>query len=89
MNVTFDKSFIRSVKKNADRALKERIEQLILEVETSDSINKIGNIKKLAGHKTYYRVRIGDFRVGMELQADGDVCFIIVCHRKEIYRYFP
>ena len=43
----------------------------------------------MQGFQTFYRVRLGDYRVGVELQEDNSILFILVAHRKEIYKYFP
>lgn len=43
----------------------------------------------MQGFQSYYRVRIGDYRVGFEILPDESILFILVAHRKEIYRYFP
>ncbi|MBN1768316.1 MAG: type II toxin-antitoxin system RelE/ParE family toxin [Prolixibacteraceae bacterium] len=45
--------------------------------------------KKLQGYKNYYRVRIGNYRLGFELIDGTIVLIILVAHRKEIYRKFP
>ncbi|WP_417909752.1 type II toxin-antitoxin system RelE family toxin [Candidatus Electronema sp. PJ] len=45
-------------------------------------------MKKLKGYDTFYRVRIGDYRIGLKLAEDG-LIFVRCLHRKEIYRYFP
>ena len=48
----------------------------------------IVNLKKLKGFKTAYRIRIGDYRIGVFI--DGDIVeFARVVHRKDIYRLFP
>jgi mRNA interferase RelE/StbE len=44
--------------------------------------------KKLVGTKEYYRMRIGDYRVGFKIDG-STVVFMRVLHRKEIYKYFP
>ncbi|WP_202218315.1 type II toxin-antitoxin system RelE/ParE family toxin [Okeania sp. KiyG1] len=46
------------------------------------------NIKKLKGEEEYYRIRVGDYRLGIKVN-DGIVFFVRILHRKEIYRYFP
>lgn len=52
------------------------------------SIGEIKNIKKLSGYKDYYRIRFGDYRLG--LFCDNETVKVIaIMHRKEIYRYFP
>ncbi|MGA1264796.1 MAG: type II toxin-antitoxin system RelE family toxin, partial [Prochlorothrix sp.] len=52
------------------------------------------NLLKLKGYDTYYRIRVGDYRIGLEVlhQSDSgnlEIVFVRVLHRKEIYRYFP
>ena len=52
------------------------------------SIEKAGNIEQMTGHKNYYKVRFGDFRVGLLKERDT-IEVLRVLHRKEIYKYFP
>ena len=54
----------------------------------SDSIADIPNIKKLSGFKYHYRVRIGDYRIGIMIIND-EVLFERFLHRKDIYKRFP
>ena len=53
-----------------------------------NKLSEITSLEKLAGHKSYFRVRIGTYRMGFELK-DDTVELIAIMHRKEIYRYFP
>ncbi len=46
-------------------------------------------MKKMEGHKKFYRIRIGDYRIGIELEEDTTLRFIIIADRKEIYKKFP
>ncbi len=49
---------------------------------------EIRNVKKLKGFRSAYRVRVGDYRIGVFV--DGNyVDFVRVLHRREIYRFFP
>jgi mRNA interferase RelE/StbE len=89
MKVEFDKSFERSLGKINDRLILKRIEKTILVVENSENLSSIPNIKKLTGFKRYFRLKIGDYRIGIELVDDQCVRFIIVTHRKDIYKQFP
>jgi mRNA interferase RelE/StbE len=61
---------------------------VILTVENATSLSEVPNIKKLYGFKKFYRIRIGDFRIGIELDSDT-VWFITVAERKDIYKKFP
>jgi len=57
-------------------------------LQQAKSINEISNIKKLRGYKTAYRIRIGEYRVGLILEGNT-IKLSRVMNRKEIYRYFP
>ncbi len=89
MNVTFDRSFLKSLDKLADTDVKEKVAALIEQVEAVTSLSEVPHLKKMAGFKTFYRIRLGDYRVGVELEPGATVRFIIVAHRKDIYRIFP
>jgi len=71
-----------------DQALRDRIKSLIADVEAAQNLSELSNFKKLRGGGAYYRVRLGDYRVGIALE-EGAVIFVRVLHRREVYRYFP
>jgi mRNA interferase RelE/StbE len=88
MNVEFRKSFEKDISKIRDVELLQRIKGVIEEVESLDSLTDLSNVKKLKAEGDYYRIRVGDYRIGLSLNEDV-VTFVRVLHRKEIYRYFP
>jgi mRNA interferase RelE/StbE len=51
-------------------------------------LGEIAHVKKLKGSEGYYRIRIGNYRVGI-IAADGTVIFVRFLYRRNIYRYFP
>ena len=69
--------------------LKKRIGEIIVTAEKANSIHSILNLKKMEGFKNYYRIRAGDYRIGVELENDSTLRFIIVADRKDIYKKFP
>ncbi len=83
MTVEFDKSFGKAV------TLLKRIQKSIENIESATSLDSILKCKKLIGHKTFYRVRIGDYRLGFESIRPGTVRLITFAHRKDIYKVFP
>lgn len=89
MEVVFDRSFLKAITKLKDKELKLRIEKLIVEVEQADTLADIKHLKKMEGFKTFYRIRVGDYRVGIELESKKLVRFITIAHRKDIYSIFP
>jgi mRNA interferase RelE/StbE len=49
----------------------------------------ITNLKKMKGFKAFYRIKLGDYRIGFELINKNTVYFVAVSHRKDIYKTFP
>jgi mRNA interferase RelE/StbE len=88
MKVEFRKSFEKDLRKIKDTELLQRIQSIVEEVENIDSLMGLINIKKLKAEGDFYRIRIGNYRVGLSLNNET-VIFVCVLHRKEIYRYFP
>lgn len=88
MKVIFDKSFSKSIEKLGNKQIKDKIKDSIIKLENSTLLEEIPTIKKLSGHKSFYRIKIGDYRIGFELE---DMCIrlITVAHRKDIYKRFP
>ena len=89
MEIVFDRSFSKSLNKLTDKEIKNKIEQVIFEVEAANSLSDVANVKKMQGFKAFYRIRIGDYRMGVELEDTMTLRFIIVLHRKDIYKKFP
>jgi mRNA interferase RelE/StbE len=90
MIVEFDKSFEKSLNKVHDNTILRRLKRIIIQIENSPSLSPIPNLIKLTGYSSYYRIRIGDYRIGIELINTNTVRFvIIVAHRKNIYKIFP
>ena len=89
MNLLFDESFEKSVKKLKDKKVKIRVIDLIETFQEAENIAEVPNIKKMQGFQSFYRVRLGDYRVGFELLEDNIVYLILIAHRKDIYKYFP
>lgn len=88
MKVSFEASFARDLKKIKNKALLQSIEQTITEVKAATTLTEIKSLGKLRGYPTFFRIRIGDYRIGLEVLND-EIIFVRVLHRKEIYRYFP
>ncbi len=88
MKVSFSKSFEKQYDKISDAAAKNAISNAIRKIIEVVTLKEIPDIKKLKGHKTAYRVRAGDYRIGFYFEA-GEVFISAVAHRKDIYKFFP
>jgi mRNA interferase RelE/StbE len=88
MVVEFLARFSKDIDSINQKSIKNNLIKVILSFETANSLNDISNLKKLSGHKSAYRVRIGDYRVGIFI--DGNKAqFARIVHRKDIYKVFP
>ncbi len=89
MTVEFDKSFERSLRRIHSQAVLSRLKQIVLQIETTSFLSEIPNIKKLTGFSNYYRIRVGDYRIGFEVVDATTIRFILIAHRRDIYKLFP
>lgn len=88
MKVAFRASFDTDLSSIRDVALLRRIGKAIEQVETARTFQQIPNLKRLEATGKYYRIRVGDYRLGFVFDR-GVVTFVRCLARKEIYRYFP
>lgn len=88
MKISFKASFARDLKGVKDKKLLERVEQAIYEIKIATALNQINNLIKMRGYPTFFRIRIGDYRIGIKV-TDDEITFVRILHRKGIYKYFP
>ncbi|MFN8349028.1 MAG: type II toxin-antitoxin system RelE/ParE family toxin [Spirosomataceae bacterium] len=88
MKVEFKDSFLKQLQKLKDKTLQDAIYKVIISVEHTQNIEEIPKIKKLTGYTSYYRIRVGDYRIGINLIEDT-IYFVSFDHRKDIYKHFP
>jgi mRNA interferase RelE/StbE len=88
VKLAFEARFARDLKRIRDKQLLQRVQQAIESLKEAATIDTVPGIKKIQGYDTLYRLRLGDYRIGMEVINDR-VIFVRLLHRKEIYRYFP
>jgi mRNA interferase RelE/StbE len=88
MKAAFLASFLSDVKKVRDGQVRRAVAGAIENVEQAADIEDIRSLKRLSGQRNYYRIRIGDWRIGVRIEAD-EVTFVRCLHRREVYRFFP
>lgn len=85
-------AYLKKFSKDLDKIKKPKDLQAILEiiehVKEVDQITEVAGIKKLTGYDDAFRIRSGDYRIGVFV-SDELVEFARVAHRKEIYKIFP
>ena len=88
MELEFRDSFLKDVKHIKEKRVKKKIVGMVTEARAALALSDIRNVKKMEGSENYYRIRMGDYRIGVKLQ-DKTLVFLRCLHRKDIYRYFP
>jgi len=89
MKILIDKSFVKDVDKVTDKKLLRNLNKLIIELENSNSLIELPNVKKIKGYDSFFRIRIGNYRLGLEEISGKGICLTRFLHRKDIYKYFP
>jgi len=88
MQVDFTKRFSRQLDRERNEALRDKLRRVVSTVMDAAAVQDIPGLKKLKGHPSAYRIRLGDYRVGLFIE-DGRALFAAFEHRKEIYNSFP
>ncbi|MBI4945138.1 MAG: type II toxin-antitoxin system RelE/ParE family toxin [Bacteroidetes bacterium] len=88
MNALYDKRFLKDIEAVNDKHLKQQVEKIISEIEKTEQLNLLHNLKKMKGHKSAYRIRIGNHRLGFFFE-NQKIILTRLLNRKDIYKYFP
>jgi mRNA interferase RelE/StbE len=90
MQVLFKPTFIKDLKR-LPAAIKKEAERICFKV--FPRIKSLADFQehplaKLRGFSFYYRIRLGYYRLGFK-KSNGEVVFMRILPRKDIYKYFP
>lgn len=88
MKVEYTSLFSKDLDKIEDDDVLERIEQIIEQVKVTQKPIDIPHIKKMKNAKNAFRIRAGNYRIGVYIVKDA-VIFTRVALRKDIYDIFP
>ena len=72
-----------------EEIFKKLEENAIKKSEKALTLESIPGSKKLIGFSKYYRIKMGDYRLGFERINSLTIRFIIFEYRKDIYKKFP
>ena len=88
MKVEYRKRFLKDLSEIPNSARKTIETFVFSELPNLGALGSSGKIERLTGYPGYFKVRFGEYRVGLRLE--GDTIFVErVLHRREIYRYYP
>ncbi len=82
------KAFLKDAKRLSPEAYK-RVAQALKTIANAENLQELSNCNKLQGSSDCYRLRVGDYRIGLILRDPNTVIAERVGHRREFYRTFP
>ncbi|WP_167619058.1 type II toxin-antitoxin system RelE/ParE family toxin [Maribellus sediminis] len=88
MQIEITNKFRKQLDKVNDRKIRSKLYHVIKHIEEANQLSEIQHLKKLKGHQSYYRIRMGDYRIGISIEKQK-VIFAAFDHRSAIYNYFP
>ena len=89
MKFETSKKFDKLVFKIKDKEALKKLKGLIMRISEAKSINDIPNMTAMVGYPGYFRIKTGDYRLGIEL--DGDVVWLLYFGKRDesTYKDFP
>ena len=89
MDVLYAKSFERDISQLLhNKEILQKLADRIVDIKSGKGILDIRNIKKIVGYQGYYRIKIGDYRLGIKYDSNRMVLLRFL-HRKDVYKHFP
>lgn len=91
MELILKKQFVKEVAKLPSK-VQSTIRKLLDELANADDFKSLNiDIKRMEGqaeNENYYRIRIGSYRIGLEI-IEPKIILITVLSRGDIYKKFP
>jgi len=91
MQVKYLKKFDKDIAKIRLQSVADEVAAQIKAVKECSSLVefiRLPNVKKLVGHVDCYRIKFGDYRIGVKV-IDNIIYFARFATRTAIYRIFP
>jgi mRNA interferase RelE/StbE len=88
MKVEFLRKFVTDLDKLNVVNVKVSVIRTIELLESVNTLSEIPHLKKLKGHKSAFRIKIGEYRIGIFVRGKT-IEMARVMHRKDIYKVFP
>ena len=88
MEIEITRKFEKQINACKHPRIRNQVAEVINSVAVADSLSGVKNIKMLKGSENSFRIRIGDYRIGVIL-INNKCVFAAFDHRSALYRYFP
>jgi mRNA interferase RelE/StbE len=87
--IEYTKRFLKELA-DLPEDIQSRVEPILFQELESENPFELGYLKKLKGYADKYKIRIGDYRIGITVDKETQTLICErIAHRKDIYRIFP
>lgn len=87
--VEYQKRFLKELSALPNK-VRKKIELFVFNEMPGKSPFDLGGVEKMSGYPDKYKVRFGEFRVGLTIDSKNSIVrFERVANRKDIYKIFP
>jgi len=88
MKVEYRKRFLKELAQLPKNPRVE-VEKFVFEIlPEATTLVSIGKVEQMKGYRHFFKVRFGNYRLGLQL-VDEVLIVEIIAHRKDIYKFFP
>lgn len=87
MKIEIRNSFVKDADK-LPAVFRQQLADVIELIEAANKLHDLPGCKKLKGHKTAFRIRLGQYRIGFYYERET-IELVRILNRKDIYKYFP
>ena len=88
MRVEFTTRFSRDLRQIRSAEVRRQLIEKVEELEGANSLFDVAGVSRLTSTGRFYRIRIGNYRMGFSV-AEDTVVLERFLPRDQIYRYFP
>ncbi|WP_158839442.1 type II toxin-antitoxin system RelE family toxin [Polaribacter sp. L3A8] len=88
MEIIYLRQALKDVNKIKNSKLKSKIADVVADLKLAENLSEIKNVKPMSGHSDAYRIRIGNYRLGI-YYLDDTITIGRFVKREDIYKLFP
>ena len=88
MILDLKQTFYKDLDKLKNPSIAKRLLLTVENLKTATTIQEISHLRKLESYDDYYRIRIGEYRLGIKI-VENIIFIMRFKHRKDIYKVFP
>ena len=68
MQLVIERKFLKDIEAISEKGIKKQIGVVIERLKDAHGIAELMQVKPMQGHVGYYRIRIGDYRLGIRVE---------------------